>query len=242
LPLLVEKRQLVTPGDLIAEGEYRAGENTYERDGKIYATKIGAFDSRDNTVYVIALKGFYIPETDDLVIGKVIDISLSGWIVDINAPYNAMLFVSEVFERSFNPRKDELTEVFDVGGMLLAKVAAFDRTRDPVLTLRGPGLGKITHGRIVEITPTKIPRLIGKKGSMIDLVKKGTGCQIVVGKNGLVLIRGKKPEDEASAIKIIRIIEEEAHTSGLTNRIGELIKKLKNEVEISVQDKGKTDR
>jgi exosome complex component RRP4 len=77
---------------------------------------------------------------------------------------------------------------------------------------------------------------------MIDLVKKGTGCQIVVGKNGLVLIRGKKPEDEASAIKIIRIIEEEAHTSGLTNRIGELIKKLKNEVEISVQDKGKTDR
>jgi len=126
--------------------------------------------------------------------------------------------------------------------MLLAKVAAFDRTRDPVLTLRGPGLGKITHGRIVEMTPTKIPRLIGKKGSMIDLVKKGTGCQIVVGKNGLILIRGKKPEDEAMAIKIVRIIEEEAHTSGLTNRIDELIKKLKNEVETSVQDKGKTDQ
>lgn len=229
LPLIVEKRQFVTPGDIIADGEYKAGENTYEKDGKIYASRIGVIGSKQQTVYVIALQSFYLPKIEDLVIGKVVDVTFSGWIVDINSPYNAILFVSEVFDRSFNARKDELTDVFNVGDTLLAAISGFDRTRDPILTLRGQGLGKITHGHLVEMTPAKIPRLIGKKGSMIDMVKKGTGCQIIVGQNGRILVRGKKVENEALAIRIIRTIEVEAHTSGLTNRIDELIKKEKKQ-------------
>jgi exosome complex component RRP4 len=227
LPLIVEDRQLVLPGDLLADDDYKAGENTYAEESKIFASKIGIVGSRRNVIHVIALRGFYSPQVGDIVIGKVVSINLGGWVLDINSPYQAILFVSEVFERSFNPRKDELSEVFNTGDMILAKVSGFDRTRDPVLTLRGRGLGKITHGRIIEMTSAKIPRLIGKKGSMIDMIKKGTGCQIVVGQNGRVLVRGKREEDVAFTIKIIRKIEEEAHTSGLTNRISELIKKEK---------------
>ncbi len=98
-----------------------------------------------------------------------------------------------------------------------------------MLTVREPGFGKITRGQITEITPTKIPRLIGKKGSMITTIKKEVGCQILVGQNGLVLISGKSPEDERLAIVAIRKIEEEAHTSGLTDRVAEMIRKMKNE-------------
>lgn len=218
---------MVIPGELIAEGDYSAGDNTYREEDRVYASRIGLARYVGKRVDVVALKGCYVPSVGDLVIGKVIDVELNGWLVDINAPYNAYLSASDAFERPFNPRRDELTRMFNIGDLLLAKVLAFDRTRDPVLSIRGPKLGKITHGRVIKITPTKIPRLIGRKGSMINLLKKQTGSHIVVGQNGLILISSKKPEGEALAIQAIRTIETEAHTSGLTDRIGELIKRDK---------------
>jgi exosome complex component RRP4 len=85
-------------------------------------------------------------------------------------------------------------------------------------------LGKVNRGQIVDIVPSKIPRLIGKKGSMITTIKKETGCHIVLGQNGRVLVSGKTVEDEQLAIMAIQKVEEESHTSGLTNRIAELLK------------------
>jgi len=79
----------------------------------------------------------------------------------------------------------------------------------------------------VKITPTKIPRVIGKKGSMISLIKQETGCHIILGHNGVILITGKSLEDEELAMMAIRKIDEESHTTGLTDRISQLIKKEK---------------
>jgi len=122
-----------------------------------------------------------------------------------------------------------MLSLFNVGDLLLAKIISFDRTRDPNLTIREAGLGKITRGHVIKITPAKVPRLIGRKGSMISVLKQETNCYITVGKNGLVLVSCTKPELEAIAILAIRTIEKEAHTSGLTNKISELIKKEKKE-------------
>lgn len=227
MTLMFKERQLVTPGELLAEGDYLSGDNTYKEDERIYATIIGIANSSGRTVYVTALKGCYIPRVGDLVIGKVIDVSLGGWIVDINAPYNAILYATDTLGRSYNPRRDELTRVFDVGDLILAKVIIYDRTRDPVLSVRKTGFGKISHGHVLTITPTKIPRLIGKKGSMITMIKNETGCHITIGQNGRVLVVGRKPEDEALAILAIRTVEREAHTSGLTDRVHELLKEEK---------------
>lgn len=224
LTILVEKRQLVTPGDLIAEGDYVTGESTFKEGDKIYATRIGLVDADGRSVSVVALKGGFIPSAGDLVIGKVIDMSLSGWVVDINAPYAAILHASDAIERPFNPQRDVLTAIYDIGDMILAKVAAYDRTRNPILTTHGPGLGKITRGRIIEIVAAKIPRLIGKRGSMINMLKRETGCHLTIGQNGLILISGKSPEDEDLAVLAIRKIEEEAHTSGLTDRICSMVR------------------
>ena len=224
LTILVEKRQLVTPGDLIAEGDYVTGESTFKEGDKIYATRIGLVDTDGRSVSVVALKGGFIPSAGDLVIGKVIDMSLSGWVVDINAPYAAILHASDAIERPFNPQRDVLTAIYDIGDMILAKVAAYDRTRNPILTTHGPGLGKITRGRIIEIVAAKIPRLIGKRGSMINMLKRETGCHLTIGQNGLILISGKSPEDEDLAVLAIRKIEEEAHTSGLTDRICSMVR------------------
>ena len=222
-----EKRQLVVPGDLLAEGKYRAGDNTYKDDEKIYATRIGMVSLEDQTIHVVALKAFYVPSVGDTVIGRIVEVGISAWIVDISAPYPALLRASDVLDRPFNPRKDELPAIFDVNDLIIAKLVAYDRTRDPLLTVREPGLGKITRGQTVEVTPTKIPRVIGRKGSMISIIKEETGCQITIGQNGLILISGKTPEDERLAVMAIRKIEQESHTSGLTDRVTEMIRKEK---------------
>jgi len=227
LPLVVENRQLVTPGELLAEGDFFEGDNTFRDGNKIFAARIGLVSTRGKRVFVVALKGCYMPKPGDLVVGKVIDVELSGWNVDINAPYNAMLFVSEALDKPFNPREDELTKYFTVGDVVLARVIAHDRTRDPILTIKAPGLGKISHGHIVTITPTKIPRLIGRKGSMVNLLKRETGCSIIVGQNGRIIVSGRRAEDENLAISAIRMIDREAHTQGLTDRVAKFLKNEK---------------
>jgi len=225
LPVFFENREIVTPGDLLAEGDFMAGRNSYKIGSKIYACKLGLVEYKGKVVNVVALNTFYIPSVGDLIIGKIVEINLHGWTVDINSPYLATLRASEAINKPYKPQKDELSEILDIGDIIQAKVIAFDRTRDPLLTIREPGLGKITRGQIIKVSPAKIPRIIGRKGSMINILKKETHCNITVGQNGLIHIYGRNPEDERIAILAIKKIELEAHTSGLTDRVTEMISK-----------------
>jgi exosome complex component RRP4 len=224
MPIFFEKRQLVTPGDLIADGEYIAGENTYIENNKIFASRVGIVEYETKKVDVVALKSFYIPRMGDIVIGTITEVGFNGWTVDINSPYLALLRASDVLSRPFKPQKDDLPQVLDAGDLVVAKIVSYDRTHDPQLTVAEPGLGKITRGQIVKVTPTKIPRVIGRKGSMISMIKQETGCNIILGVNGVVLITGKTLEDEQLAMMAILKIEDESHTSGLTDRITRMLR------------------
>ncbi|TET28364.1 MAG: RNA-binding protein [Candidatus Bathyarchaeum sp.] len=231
MPLFYEKKQLVAPGDLLAEGDYVSGDSTYKENEKIYASRLGLVDYDGKRVHVVALKAFYIPVPGDTVIGKVVETTPSGWVIDIKAPHPARLRASDVVERSFKPETTDLPSIFDVGDLIIANVIAYDRTRDPQLTVREPGLGKIVRGQLVEVTPTKIPRIIGRQGSMVGMIKRETGCQLTIGQNGLILISGRSPEAERLAVMALRKIEKESHTSGLTDRVTEMIRKERKAVE-----------
>jgi exosome complex component RRP4 len=231
MPIFFEKRQLVTPGELLAEGDYLAGENTYMENGKIYSQRIGLVDSENKKVDVVALRAFYIPKAGDIVIGSVIEVGFNGWTIDIKSPYTAMLRASDVLSRPFKPQNDELSQVLNAGELVVAKIASYDRAHDPQLTVAEPGLGKITRGQLMRVTPTKIPRIIGRKGSMISLIKQETNCQIILGLNGVILVTGKTSEDEELAMTAITKIENESHTSGLTDRVTQLLKEEKQKRE-----------
>ncbi len=231
MPTFFEKKQLVTPGELLAEGEYIAGENTYMEENKIYASRIGLVDCDNKNVNIVALRAFYFPKIGDMVIGTVMEVGFNGWTIDIEAPYTALLRASDVLSRPFKPQNDELSQVLNAGDLIVAKIASYDRAHDPQLTVGEPGLGKITRGQITKVTPTKIPRIIGRKGSMISMIKQETGCQIILGLNGVILVTGKTPEDEDLAMMAIRKIDEESHTSGLTDRITQLLKEAKSKRE-----------
>jgi exosome complex component RRP4 len=228
VPILLEKRQLVVPGDLVAEGDYIAGDNTYKEKDKIYASRVGVVEYETKRIDVVALKSFYIPRMGDIVIGTITEVGFSGWMVDINSPYPALLRASDVLSRPFKPQKDDLPQVLDAGDLVVAKVVSYDRTHDPQLTVAEPGLGKITRGQILKVTPTKVPRIIGRKGSMISMIKQETGCNIILGVNGVVLTTGKTLEDEQLAMKAILKIEAESHTTGLTDRITQMLKEEKS--------------
>lgn len=228
VPILVQHRQIVLPGQLLAEGkdaEVKAQYTIYRIGDKYYSSVIGLADVQNGRrLSVIALEGFYFPKTDDIVVGMIIDIGLTSWTVDIRSPYLAILHASDVLSKPFNPLKDNLRKYLDIGDLVLAKITQFDRTRSPVLTVKGKGLGKITKGVIVEIIPSRVPRVIGRKGSMINMVKEETKCQITIGLNGRIWITGPTPMHEEVAILAIKKIERETHTSGLTDRVKAFIR------------------
>ena len=215
-------RKQVIPGDVIVTGDYRPGMFVQRRGNDMVALRIGLAEIIRNDVKVIPLSGAYIPRAEDMVVGKVVNVTGYGWEADINSCFVGYLPGQFVFGRDFSPSTHDLTTRFMVGDLMLAKIEAFDRTRDPQLSIRGPGLGKIPQGEIVKITPMKVPRLIGRKGYMINMIAELTACEIKVGQNGVIVVDGT-PEGVQKAVQAIQLIEQEAHMADLTTKVQQLL-------------------
>ena len=216
------KRRYVIPGEVVARGNLRADVNVVRVGEKLVATRVGMAEVGHDVVRVIALSGPYIPRIDDLVVAKIIDYSAFAWEADMNSCFFGILPAASVFGRDFSPAKDSLTDKLAVGDMIAAKIIAFDRTRDPLLSISGPGLGRIPRGQAVRISPAKVPRLIGKKGSMIKTIESGTRSRMLVGQNGVVVIVGST-EDTLKAMDAINMVEQEAHTADLIERVQKML-------------------
>ena len=212
-------RKVVVPGDLLSEDAKKSGEGTFVRDGRVYSLLYGLANYRDK-INVIPLAGKYVPAPGDNVIGIVKDITFSNWIVDINSPYDGLLHISEYPKRI---ESDEMSKYLHIGSSIMTRVKDVDPTMKVELTLNDRKLGKIMTGQVIEISHTRVPRLIGKGGSMISMLKKEVNCNIFVGQNGRIWINGSAGDMDL-ALKTISLIEKEAHTNGLTDRIVAFLK------------------
>jgi len=130
------KRKYVIPGDKIVEGNFRPLMNVIKTDNSIIATRIGIAETGRDGVKVIPLSGVYIPRVNDIVIGKIIDHSSLSWEVDVNSCFSAHLPAQDVFGRDFSPARDDMGRQLAIGDLIAARIIAFDRTRDPMLTRR----------------------------------------------------------------------------------------------------------
>ncbi len=219
-------RKLAIPGDKIAEGmDYVSSSGTYRAGNDIYSCVLGLVDIRGRVVKVIPFAGVYQPQVRDLVIGKVMDVGYSFWLVDIDGSSYANLNVRDA-SASFIPKDADLTRYFDIGDMMVAEIVSTNKTGSPSITCRGPGLRKITSGIVIKISPFKVPRLIGRKGSMISMIKEYTNTEVTVGQNGWVWVRGEA-ESMLVVKKAIELIEEKGHIHGLTDKIKELLEREK---------------
>lgn len=216
--IVVNERDIVIPGEVLATGmDYLPGDNTYREQDKIYSKVVGLASVSGRVVRITPLSGPYVPKAGDKIIGKVIDITFSGWRVETGTAYSAMLNVKEATTR-FIKKEENLSEIIAIGEYVVAKIVNVTSQNLIDLAMREPGLHKISGGRIIKINSQKVPRVIGKQGSMISLIKEKTGCEITVGQNGLVWIVGT-PDGELLAEKAVRLIEDKAHTEGLTERM-----------------------
>ena len=218
-----DKKRHVIPGEVIVSGPYRPEQNTVLEGDRILATTIGLSDVHDGSVRVIPLTGGYYPKEDDLVIGKIISHSAMSWEVDINSCYSGMLPATDVFGRDFSSHSDDLSSKLRKGDLIATRIVNSDKTRDPLLTISGRELGKIDYGELVEISPSKVARLIGKRGSMIQMIESATRAQITIGQNGLIVIACEDSDGLLRAINAVELVEEKAHVADLTDRISEML-------------------
>ncbi len=222
---MADKRKYVIPGDVVTTGPFRPEQNVILDGNKIIATAVGISEIYDDSVKVIPLTGKYIPKINDLVIGKVNSHTSLSWEVDVNSCYVGFLPAQDVFGRDFSAHADELSSKLKTGDLVAARIANFDRTRDPLITIGDRDLGKIDSGELVEISPSKVPRLIGKKGSMIQMIEEGTEAAITIGQNGWVVVSCESPEGLLKAKKAIQMVNEQAHVANLTDQIKDMLDK-----------------
>lgn len=224
MTLLVEDKEIVVPGQVLAEGDsFKPKRGVYRSGNKLLSMAVGVCNLRKNELSVTPFSGKYYPKVGDTVIGVVEEALLTSWIVQIGGPYKAVLLASNATNR-FDPIKDDSMKIFAPGDLLLAEIISFDRTKDPQLTVKKRNLQKLVGGRVVDIQPNLIRRVIGRKGSMLSIITKYTNTKMIVGQNGRVWIKGDSLENELLALEAIKKIERESHVDGLTARIEEMLK------------------
>ena len=214
-----EEKDLVAPGDIVFEGdEINPHSGVYNDKGKIRSKYMGVVEYSGSSVRVVPMSGRYIPDEGDIVIAEISSVGYSNWRMDLNSPYEAMLKIDVAVDEYIDLDEDDLTDYFDVGEAVVAQVSNVTEGFDVNVSMEDDRCRKLRGGRIIEISPSKVARVIGKKGTMVKQIKDKTGTTIIVGQNGLVWIKG---ENANLAAKAVRKVEEEAHTSGLTDKIGE---------------------
>lgn len=199
--MMSNPNRIVVPGEVVADQPVRAA-YTYTDGVKTYAT-VMSLKSEDGKL--IPLDGPYEPLPEDVVVGFVSEVKFAGYTMDLGGPYRAFL------------SSRDCRESFGLGDIVMARIIAVDEVKSIDLA----DGRRLREGRIETISPVKVPRLIGKKNSMINLIAQATACQLVVGRNGLVFVSHNG--NHHLAHEAIRLIESQAHTSGLTDRVAAML-------------------
>ena len=235
-------RNLVVPGEILTTDTktYLPGRGTLltQDRSKIISLNIGLKQTKKNYINVIPLRGFYTPRPGDKVLALVTDKNPVKYRCDINAKDDAILKPKNTMkrgrmgrgmrgERGGPPDRNENAEKYDIGDILIAKILSADRLNSPELTTVGKYLGKKNNGIVISIDPPKIPRVIGRDGSMIKNLKNLTNSTIFVTQNGRIWLKGEDIAHERLLVDALRKIEREAHTVGLTDRMIEYIENEK---------------
>lgn len=223
--MLVKEKEIVVPGENLASGmDYLPGTGTYRDNDKIVALRLGLCNISGRAIKIIPLSGQYVPKRDDTVIGQVIDVTINGWRIDINCAYSAMLSMKDATSE-YIARGADLTKYYDIGDWVVTGITNVTSQKLVDLTMKGLGLRKLIGGRIIKVNTNKVPRIIGKQGSMVTMIKQYTTTRITVGQNGVIWLEGDDPKKEILAVDTIKTIERESHIPGLTEKIEKDLKK-----------------
>lgn len=232
------EKEVVAPGQVLAEGmDYIPSQGTYRLGDKVLAQRLGLLSIEGKVLKIIPLSGKYLPKRNDVIIGKIVEILISGWRMETNCAYPAMLSMKEATSE-YIARGADLSKYFDIDDYIVTKIVNVTSQKLVDVSMRGPGLRKLIGGRIIGVNSNKVPRIIGKQGTMISMIKQATNCKIIVGQNGLIWVQGDEPNFELLAVEMIKKIEEESHINGLTERIKKILEEKTGKKMVEERTKG----
>ncbi len=214
--------KIVLPGDKISDQAVRM-ENAIIEDGKSYATVIGMLDEQRGAF--IPLESVWYPRHGDFIIGIVENAKNNVYTVAMNSPFRGLILPERrPFGRDRGDRggfrgREERQETLMVGDIVSAFVKDVKRESDQIIMIL-ERQRKLSGGKATVVRPSKVPRIIGKANTMLKQLEDGTKSTILVGMNGIVWMKGG---NVALAQKAIQKIQEEAHISGLTERINAML-------------------
>ena len=167
-------KKIVVPGELVTEDRKKTGAHVFVREGKIFASTVGIVSVSEEYASVIPLQGKYMPKPNDLIVGIVGAEAHAGYIVDINS-----------FYRSFLSKK-ETSKTLRKGDVISAKITEVNEINEVSLN----DVRVFYGGEVLSVSPVKVPRMLGRQGSMLGVLKEGTGCSLMIGRNGWVWVKG----------------------------------------------------
>ena len=207
MTLKVKNGEIVVPGQLIGKAEnYKLRQNIYEAGNNYYSMVLGVFRQTKGMLSISSFKRAYYPKVGDVVIGRIQNVHLTSWDVEIRGPYIGNLNFSNAGFREFDTIENDLNRILKINETLKLEIIEFNRVRDPKLSMERPGLGKLGAGKIVEVNPDNLRKNGGSFKSEISLTKAATKTKIFVGDNGRVWIQGETRESEELATKAVQEI------------------------------------
>ncbi|CEF98178.1 Exosome complex RNA-binding protein 1/RRP40/RRP4 [Ostreococcus tauri] len=202
----------VAPGERIPgveHGDFLRGHGTRaiatasttdETEETLVATTAGVVERVNKLVSVRALKSRYVPETGDVVLGKVTNVSGKRWILDINARQNGVLQLSAVhLPGNVQRRRNDVDELnmrtlYAEGDIVSSEVQSVYSDGAAALHTRSLKYGRLKRGQLVRVTANLVRRLPQhfhrlEMDEFHDSVATGThDVEILLGCNGYIWV------------------------------------------------------
>lgn len=141
------------------------GHGTRVADGRLLATVCGTVERVNKLVSVRPLRTRYVPETGDVVLGRVVDIAGKRWKLDIGGRQDAVLQLGAVHLPGGAQRRrnavDELNmrSLYKENDLISCEVQSFYADGAVALHTRSLKYGRLADGQLVRVPPTLVKRV-----------------------------------------------------------------------------------
>ena len=171
---VTSNRKLVLPGDLI-ETKSKPGKGIFRSEGRVHSSVVGYSSDKSGYINVNAITGRYNPKVGDKIIAVCAETGPSIWRMNIGSSFNSTLHHSE---SGWKVPFGDTARFLSIGDAIWAEVSMVDASGSHQISLKKDDCRKLYSGNIVKINPTNVPRIIGKQGSMISLIRDNTKTRI----------------------------------------------------------------
>ena len=206
------------PGEVITrDAGLLRGHGTYTVDASLVATTAGIVERVGKLVTVRPVKGKYVGEVGDIVVGRVKAVGSKRWLVEIAAMKDGILHLSSVNLPGGEQRKRNYEDAlhmrafFSEGDLISAEVQSTQQDGSCSVHTRSLRYGKLENG-LLFVAPSHLVQRLKQHSVSLDC-----GVDVIIGLNGYIWISRSRPEVLGAEAEAETIIEDRlTHATTMT--------------------------